>query len=636
MELPTPLGLVIYGPPTKEALRGRTLALSSLHLDRQVPARPGLSRPVSRACLFTGAGLLAAGSVRRKCRCNTKAKTLQRAFSWQRLESAKDADIAAAELVAAAGSPASLGILAVPARFAAELGGLCEKLQSALPGMPLLGVLQGSKDGAEPISLLLARGAGAAQSFFVNKEELSQAGAGLAKENPVPGIPDGKHGSLMLFADAKVPGSLTRNLLEALDARYPTAPKIGLVVRPAQKAAEASSSSGVDDWEPERDDGRQLRTRDRSDGHGWVKSDPVFSTIQEDGLGGGLTVEFKKRPFGVKRYTPGYLGKGTMVIEMQEQSRYPGDAMGQCAVNGVRTGMVVKTVGGVDVLERDFEDIMDMLNDQGIMDPDSKSAASWGDASKFIQRQPVEEAMLPVAVEFVSVGGGAISSEAPLWSNGIARRDGVIGLTLSEPLDVALGIAACSRAGPTLQVAKAGLNPDGGYAVHSVVVQGKEMPAASALKGVAQAAGLKSMKGVCIGVKRPQPPQATAADEAASWAVFPMAGVTKQGGIVLRFKGLVAEGLAASDEALKEVQFFAPVENVEAASASSLMRGMQPGSLPLAVATSAEATNGVATDTLTMVGPAVIGGAGVHRSGQPGSPTVLHRQAVAIAGSHQS
>ena len=29
----------------------------------------------------------------------------------------------------------------------------------------------------------------------------------------------------------------------------------------------------------------------------------------------------------------------------------------------------------------------------GIMDPDSKSAASWGDASKGPQRQPVEEAV---------------------------------------------------------------------------------------------------------------------------------------------------------------------------------------------------------------------------------------------------
>ena len=36
----------------------------------------------------------------------------------------------------------------------------------------------------------------------------------------------------------------------------------------------------------------------------------------------------------------------------------------------------------------------------GIMDPDSKSAASWGDATKGLQRQPVEEVALPATIEF--------------------------------------------------------------------------------------------------------------------------------------------------------------------------------------------------------------------------------------------
>ena len=61
----------------------------------------------------------------------------------------------------------------------------------------------------------------------------SEAGAGLAKENPVPGVPDGGHQALLLFGDSKVPSALTRNLLEALDARYPQASKVGLLVAPA-------------------------------------------------------------------------------------------------------------------------------------------------------------------------------------------------------------------------------------------------------------------------------------------------------------------------------------------------------------------------------------------------------------------
>lgn len=41
------------------------------------------------------------------------------------------------------------------------------------------------------------------------------------------------------------------------------------------------------------------------------------------------------------RYTPGYQGKGAMVIDMQEKGRYPGDAMGQCAVGGVRSELLM-------------------------------------------------------------------------------------------------------------------------------------------------------------------------------------------------------------------------------------------------------------------------------------------------------
>jgi hypothetical protein len=37
----------------------------------------------------------------------------------------------------------------------------------------------------------------------------------------------------------------------------------------------------------------------------------------------------------------------------------------------------------------------------GIMDPDSKSAASWGDASKGQQRQPVEE--VPAANVYIAM-----------------------------------------------------------------------------------------------------------------------------------------------------------------------------------------------------------------------------------------
>ncbi|CAJ1388343.1 unnamed protein product [Effrenium voratum] len=323
---------------------------------------------------------------------------------------------------------------------------------------------------------------------------------------------------------------------------------------------------------------------------------------------------FKKRPFGMKRYTPGYQGKGAMVIDMQEKSRYPGDAMGQAAVGGVRIGMVVKSVAGQDVSQWDFEDIMDLLNDQGIMDPDSKSAASWGDATKYIQRQPVEEVVVPATIEFAMPSAGAGASEAPLCLNGVPRRDGVVGLALPEPLAPALRLSAV-KMGPSLEVAKAGPNPEGGFVVEVIRVQGKDMPAASALKMAAKAAGLNSMKGLCVGLRRPS----SGVEDAAAWAVFPLAGVSKTGGVVFRSKGPAAEGLGP-DDALREVQFFAPGPG-DAVLVEELAAGFSGRTVPLTLLTS-ETQTAEAPGALALVGPAVIGNAG--------AGTVIHRQAVAV------
>eukprot|EP00933_Yihiella_yeosuensis_P075795 TRINITY_DN85329_c0_g1_i1.p1 TRINITY_DN85329_c0_g1~~TRINITY_DN85329_c0_g1_i1.p1 ORF type:complete len:282 (-),score=55.64 TRINITY_DN85329_c0_g1_i1:93-914(-) len=271
------------------------------------------------------------------------------------------------------------------------------------------------------------------------------------------------------------------------------------------------------------------------------------------------------------------------------------------------------------------------------MDPDSKSAATWGDASALIKREPVEEVEVPVTIEFASLGGGSGGGAAPLCLNGVARKDGTVGLALSESLDSAVGIAGCIKLGPTLEVVKAGAD-QGGFAVRSVRVQGKEMAAASALKGVAKAGGLQSMKGICIGMKRPEVVEegkSSSQDDAAVWAVFEMAGVTKEGGLVLRCKGPNKEGLCP-DEALEQVQFFAPARE----GLSSATLGVGLGSLDrvmLELATSSDA-HGAATagsrQSLRLVGRAVIGGAGVHRSGEISSaPTVLHRQAAAAVSS---
>lgn len=70
-------------------------------------------------------------------------------------------------------------------------------------------------------------------------------------------------------------------------------------------------------------------------------------------------------------------------------------------------------------------------------------------------------------------GGGA--SEAPLCLNAMPRQDGVVGLALSEPLATPLRLSVV-KMGPTLEVVKAGPNPEGGFLVEVIRVQGKDWP----------------------------------------------------------------------------------------------------------------------------------------------------------------
>eukprot|EP00913_Durusdinium_trenchii_P001823 g1689.t1 len=69
-----------------------------------------------------------------------------------------------------------------------------------------------------------------------------------------------------------------------------------------------------------RAEGRQLRPRDRADGHGWVKEDPDFNAADDSAVSATHTIELKKRPSGIKRYTHGIDGKGAMVMDMNEKA----------------------------------------------------------------------------------------------------------------------------------------------------------------------------------------------------------------------------------------------------------------------------------------------------------------------------
>jgi len=632
--------LVRFGLESRAAPMADGYILRRHHTRCSIPSATAALGRAGTLAAFGAMSMAIPGKLARKQYRFRRNKISSQALKFEVLQSSKeelpDAVAEIADLVATTKADKAqplFCLLAVPPQWAPEIAVASKQLQDTgmLPkGAPLLGF---QETGANMLRMVVASGdAGdTAQAFFVNKEELSQAGKGLAKENPVPGVPDGSHGSMLLFADPTLPALLTRNLTESLDARYPKATKAGLVVMPVKPPKDSAKKNADDDWEPPRK-GRQLWTRNRSDGHGWMKGDPTFDAAAASTP--DLKVEFKKRPFGMKRYSPGLRGKGAMIIDMQTKQRYPGDPLGQAVTSGVKTGMVITSINGVDVREWDFEDLMDLVNDVGIMDPDSKSAATWGDGGDLERkREPVEEAVLPVVMEFAmarSTGGPAL---APLCLDGAPKRDGVLGLALSTSADAALSLASCKKLGPTLQVTKAGHNPEGGFAVHSILVKDKEMPAAVALKGYAKASGLKSMKGISVGVRRPTADSSMDTESlAAEWAVFPMIGVTQDGGLVMRCKGLAAEGLG-TDDSLKSLQFFSPADSAAEVAGLAGLASRGAGGSPegsLAFATDPQVLE--SRPELGIVGGAVIGAAGVHNSGKEGPPTFVHRQATSVVG----
>jgi len=155
--------------------------------------------------------------------------------------------------------------------------------------------------------------------------------------------------------------------------------------------------------------GGYLKARERRDGHGWIKEDPEFNPGEASGA--SVTVELKKRPMGISRYTHGEGGKGAMVVEMTEKARYPGDPRGQCAVGGVKKNMIVKSINGTDVAGWDFSDIMDMLEDtEGDANCTQEAKAAWEARPR--NHQAVA---LPATVTFqeCAFSEGASSAPAP-------------------------------------------------------------------------------------------------------------------------------------------------------------------------------------------------------------------------------
>lgn len=186
-------------------------------------------------------------------------------------------------------------------------------------------------------------------------------------------------------------------------AAFATCLALGFLSASRRRPAVGRTARGGDD------EVRQLKPKDRSDGHGWVKEDPEFDSSTEASVTATHKVELKKRPTGIKRYTHGVDGKGAMVMAMAEKGRYPGDPLGQAAAAGIKKGYVVKSVNGVDVRAWDFEDIMDLLEDF-VPDPDAQSAAKFNTRAK--RARTHQKVDFPATVEYMELSASALKSKA--------------------------------------------------------------------------------------------------------------------------------------------------------------------------------------------------------------------------------
>lgn len=91
---------------------------------------------------------------------------------------------------------------------------------------------------------------------------------------------------------------------------------------------------------------------------------PVWKVADVTGAA-AVTVEFKKRPFGIEQYNSDEEGKGARVVTVGKPF-YTGDPSGQAKKFGVKEGYVVKSIDGKDVTDAPFNQIMDILGDPAV------------------------------------------------------------------------------------------------------------------------------------------------------------------------------------------------------------------------------------------------------------------------------
>uniref|UniRef100_A0A7S4RQZ0 Protein kinase domain-containing protein n=1 Tax=Alexandrium monilatum TaxID=311494 RepID=A0A7S4RQZ0_9DINO len=157
-------------------------------------------------------------------------------------------------------------------------------------------------------------------------------------------------------------------------------------------------------------------------------------------------VEFRVRPFGIRKYAPGPSGRGARVVEMITEERYKGDPLGQAWKKGVQNGWVVKSVGGVDVTSMAFDDILDLMGDR-LLDNSSRGAfdgsfkVTGDNKGKGKVLPKVTMVDLPVTVEYAELKAKMYDPKVDVWSLGVILHNMVAG-TAPFPVDEAAILAA--------------------------------------------------------------------------------------------------------------------------------------------------------------------------------------------------
>eukprot|EP00443_Scrippsiella_acuminata_P016180 CAMPEP_0115285604 /NCGR_PEP_ID=MMETSP0270-20121206/61516_1 /TAXON_ID=71861 /ORGANISM="Scrippsiella trochoidea, Strain CCMP3099" /LENGTH=450 /DNA_ID=CAMNT_0002702631 /DNA_START=47 /DNA_END=1399 /DNA_ORIENTATION=+ len=134
-------------------------------------------------------------------------------------------------------------------------------------------------------------------------------------------------------------------------------------------------------------------------------------------------VEYKSRPFGIRKYLPGKDGRGARVHIMYKRERYNNDPLGQAFKKGVEIGWVVKSVNGIDVSGMSNDDICDFMGDR-LLDNASRGAfdgsyAVTGDNKGKGKVLPkIEKVDLPIAVDYALMKPRPYGPKADVWSLG--------------------------------------------------------------------------------------------------------------------------------------------------------------------------------------------------------------------------